>query len=75
MTTSRPNCSTYAGHYLLGLELSTNAIYIKALQRLHELMPGSLGVQSNDGWTPAHAASNNGHVEVLQCVHESYHGQ
>jgi len=47
-----------------------NASYIKALQRLHELMPGSLGVQDNDGYAPAHGAANNGHVEVLQCVHD-----
>jgi len=54
---------------------SPNASYLKALQRLHELMPGSLGVQNNIGFTPAHAAADNGHVEVLKCVHESYHGQ
>ena len=44
--------------------------YIKALQRLHELMPGSLGVQDNNGDTPAVGAASNGHVEVLQCVHD-----
>jgi len=49
--------------------------YIKALQCLHELMPGSLRVQDNDGDTPAHGAANNGHVEVMQCVQEPYHGQ
>ena len=52
-----------------------NSNYIKALQRLHELMPGILGVQAIKGQTPAHAAAKNGHVEVLQCVHGSYHGQ
>ncbi len=36
------------------------------LQRLHELMPGSLGVKNNYGDTPAHSAADNGHVEVLQ---------
>ena len=52
---------------------SPDVNYLKALQRLHELMPGSLGVQDNDGNTPAHGAAKYGHVEVLQCVHESYH--
>ena len=52
---------------------SPDVNYLKALQRLHELMPGSLGVQRNDGCTPAYVAATSGHVEVLQCVHESYH--
>ena len=52
-----------------------NTHYIKVLQRLHELMPGILGVKRNDGCTPGHEAALKGHVEVLQCVHGSYHGQ
>ena len=44
---------------------SPDVNYLKALQRLHELMPGCLGVQDNDGKTPAYLAAYNGHVEVL----------
>ena len=44
---------------------SPDVNYLKALQRLHELMPGSLGVQNNVGETPAHGAATNGRVEVL----------
>ena len=42
-----------------------NTHYIKALQRLHELMPGCLGLQDYGRHTPAHGAAKYGHVEVL----------